>query len=128
MKKDNTDNFLIPADLPVIDWENCLLLANHKEDLAKTILNMFVVSLPETLSIINHHFNQQDWKSLGSELHKLLGGCSYAGTPRLKSVTKEAERIVREQITTTIPYLINLLNSEALLVLKDYESNPNYHL
>ncbi len=124
MNKDTT----LPLDMPVIDWENCLMLANKKEELAKTILNIFILSLPESLDIINKNLEQLEWQLLANELHKLLGGCSYAGVPRLKWVTKEAEKTAKEQNNTLAAELIALLNIEAIKVLTEYQHNKAYQL
>lgn len=128
MTKDIKLPLAIPFDTPVIDWENCKMLANGKEELAKTILNMFVVSLPESLSIINRCFEEQQWKGLGDELHKLLGGCCYAGTPRLKQITRETENAVKKQNHTILAELLAMLNVEAMHVLSEYEHNATYQI
>ena len=128
MEKDNHIQSLISINTPIIDWDNCLKLANGKDELAKTILNMFVVSLPDTLDMINTHFEHKAFNLLADELHKLLGGCCYAGTPRLKLVTRTAETAVKEGDELLVSELIKLLNFEALKILNEYQQTEAYQL
>lgn len=123
----NEISALIPENTPIIDWEKALYLADGKEDLAKLILKMFIDSLPASLSIINTYLKQNEYKLLGDELHKMLGGCGYAGATRLQVITRNAETVIKQQNLTNIEVLIDFVNQEAVKVLNEY-ANFNHKI
>ena len=75
----------------VIDLKLGIKLVNGKEDLAKEMLDMLIDELPDTVDKLQRSFKSQDFKILEEVVHKLHGGSSYCGVPRLKRAAQILE-------------------------------------
>ena len=119
------ENWLLPKnDMPsetLIDWSLSLKLANDNEELAKEMLSMLIATLPEEKSLIMDAVSKNDIATLKMVVHRLHGGCCYCGVPRLKTVVKNFETLLK---TTNI---INQQIYSELLTILDLmlESAPN---
>lgn len=114
--------------LKTIDWDLGIKLANNKSVLAKELLTLLVAELPQTRSNINQAFQQQDFKAMHQQIHKLHGACCYCGVPRLKEIVSELETKLRAKNLTNIEKLLQILNHEIEQILvafqrNDYETN-----
>ena len=120
-----TKNNALSSSTAIIDWEACLLVVGGKIELAKMMLELFTTNLPVSLSSINQHFQENAWEKLAAELHKLLGGCCYAGSTRLKESVKAAEVAVRQNSDIArIGELIEQVNQDIKQVITFYQTNP----
>jgi len=80
-----------------IIWEQCLELANDKEEVAKELLEMFVTDLPTVSEQLREAFSNQNLSDLEDIVHKLHGGSCYCGVPKLKSAAAELEKYLKTQ-------------------------------
>lgn len=75
----------------VIDLKLGAKLLNGKEDLAKNMVKLLVKSLPQEIKGLQSAYKRNDWETIKSIAHKLRGGASYCGTPRLKTACANLE-------------------------------------
>lgn len=90
--------------------------AGGKEDLAQEMLNMLLLSIPETLNLIEEAMAKGDHERLLSIIHKFHGACCYTGVPKLKKLAELIETAMKEKAS------INDIEPE-LLELQDELSN-----
>lgn len=74
-----------------IDWPTLLLLTNNKPELAKELVRMFGVELPNVRTEINKTFEREDYSQLQELIHKLHGSCCYTGVNHLKKIASSLE-------------------------------------
>jgi HPt (histidine-containing phosphotransfer) domain-containing protein len=89
----------------IIDW-NELIERMNSEAAAKQLLALFIKQLPESQTHINQHVATGNLSQLDAALHRLLGACSYAGTPKLRVVVAEFNGVVR-CMSAADPVLLN---------------------
>ncbi|MCF2863405.1 two-component sensor histidine kinase BarA [Pseudoalteromonas sp. Cnat2-41] len=99
-----------------LNWELALQRAGGKEDLAQEMLNMLLLSIPETLNLIEEAMAKDDHERLLSIIHKFHGACCYTGVPKLKKLAELIETAMKEKAS------INDIEPE-LLELQDELSN-----
>ena len=75
----------------VIDWPLALKRAGNKFNLAKSMLQGLVDSLPETKTSIASSLTAQDVEQLKVIIHKLNGACCYSGVPSLAQIVHHIE-------------------------------------
>jgi len=68
----------------VIDLALGARLIGGDKKLAKEAIMMMVNSFPEELAKLDKAYQKSDWQEVQMIVHKLRGGTSYCGTPRLK--------------------------------------------
>ena len=81
-------------DPQVLDWQQSLMLAANKEDLAVDLLKMLVDSFATELHEIEQLIELEDFPQLEHVLHRLYGATRYVGTPNLQEVTGSFEQFV----------------------------------
>lgn len=74
----------IQTESSVIDLALGARLIGADEALAKEAILMMINSFPEELMKLEQAFLTLNWYDIQEIVHKLLGGTSYCGTPRLK--------------------------------------------
>jgi two-component system sensor histidine kinase BarA len=79
----------------IIDLTIGKQLACANEDNARMLLQMLYDMMPEHERIITTAYHQNDLKTLAFEVHKLHGGVSYCGVPRLKRRIAELEATLK---------------------------------
>ncbi|MFM8454227.1 MAG: ATP-binding protein [Gammaproteobacteria bacterium] len=79
------------AELPIIDWNLSLKLANYNTGLTHELLDEFKKHIPETLEEIKLSLKNSNYKQLRNIIHKLHGSCCYVGVPKLKTLCRELE-------------------------------------
>lgn len=107
-------------NLPVIDCELAIKLAGNKKDLAKELLHLFIKNLDEEFSSIKHAYSDANYPELQKLIHKLHGAVCYCGLPRLKTVLTKLETELKSNIMSSLPSLLNQLETEVTLLLKHY--------
>ncbi len=86
------------TELPIIDWELCVTLANNKTEIAQEILSLVIEQLPQDLQTIQQAFHKKDYPELLRYVHKLHGALCYSGLPRLKQVIVTLESLLKKKI------------------------------
>lgn len=84
-------------DLPVIDWNLCVKLANNKISVAHEILLLVTQQLPNDLETIKQAQTKEDYAELLRCVHKLHGALCYCGMPRLKNAVAHLENALKEK-------------------------------
>ncbi|GAA59615.1 two-component system, NarL family, sensor histidine kinase BarA [Pseudoalteromonas sp. BSi20652] len=74
-----------------IDWPQALQRAGGKNELALEMLNMLLLSVPETLKLLVKAIDDKDCQQVLSIIHKFHGACCYTGVPKLKSLAETIE-------------------------------------
>lgn len=84
-------------ELPHIDWELCIKLANNKIEVAEEILSFVLQQLPADYLDIQSAYQKQDAAELLRATHKLHGALCYTGLPQLKQIVLEIESHLKEK-------------------------------
>jgi len=79
------------ADLPVIDAKLGVERAFGQADVWRTILDMLIKDLPESMANIEGAFTDHNLEDLRKAAHKLHGSSSYCGTPAVQNAAKMLE-------------------------------------
>lgn len=105
------------SQLPSLDWQEALRRANQKPELAQELMKIFAGELPDFLVQIEDSYAQRDIVKMQAVLHKLLGGCNYCGTLRLREFVKAFEQDVRANPEQDFQQEIDQLKQEIPQVL-----------
>jgi two-component system sensor histidine kinase BarA len=102
-----------------LDWGIALQHAGGKSELALEMLNMLLLSVPETLSLLAQAIADEDCKQVLSIIHKLHGACCYTGVPKLKSLAETIETALKSNcvLATIEPELFELQDELENLLL-----------
>lgn len=84
-------------NMPVIDWELCVRLANNKSEIAQEILAFVLQQLSADRNTIQEAYNKLDYPELLRSVHKLHGALCYTGLPRLKRIIFEFENLLKKK-------------------------------
>lgn len=95
-----------------IDWNSCLELSNHKPDLAKELLTMFIDDMPNAKNDIEKALHENNLEMLGNYAHKLHGACCYVGVPKLRAIIRELENAARQHKKANCTLLIQKMRLE----------------
>ncbi|MFC3031881.1 two-component sensor histidine kinase BarA [Pseudoalteromonas fenneropenaei] len=101
-----------PFESHILDWEQALQHAGGKGDLALEMLNMLLLSVPETIKLLQDAIAEQDLEHLLTIVHKFHGACCYTGVPRLKKLAEAIETALKQQqsLDALEPELLELLD------------------
>lgn len=102
---------------PVIDWELAIRLAGNNRDLATDMLKIFTQSLPAEMNAITQAIHAHNVTELLLHLHKLRGGVSYCGLPRLKKIITLFEKELKNNNIEQVPALFSEFENEVVLTL-----------
>lgn len=86
-----TDKWILESSNAVIDLNMGIKLVDGDENLAKEMIGMLVESFQRELKKLDKYFQQNNWDEIKSVVHKLRGGASYCGTPRLREACSRLE-------------------------------------
>lgn len=78
-----------------IDWQYALTHSNNNEDIAKSILQMFIDKLPEHINEIKSLQGNKKNELLLQAVHKFHGACCYTGVPQLRSICFKIESALK---------------------------------
>ena len=106
----------------VINWQECLQMADNREGVAREILAAFVAELPETAQAIREASQKPRSASLLSVVHRLHGGCCYTGVPNLKASAHALETALHQAQSEPVPLVSRLLD-DIDAVLLDYQKH-----
>jgi len=104
--------------LPVIDWDLAAKRAGNKK-IAEEILFLLLKRLPKDLAEILTAYRNKDYEELFFHVHKLHGAVAYCGLPRLKSVISSLETNLKNHIMDSLPSILEQLETEVHLLLKE---------
>jgi len=107
----------------VVDLELSLKHSNQNAELAKDMFMLLIQMIRDEKNNLQLHHQQCDWESLYQLNHKVYGGCSYCGIPRLLDANQQLESELQTllhsgepinnsnqiQTNTTIDHLVNEL-------------------
>ncbi len=107
-----------PFDSQRLDWPMALQRAGGKVELANEMLNMLLLSIPETLTLLEESQEKEDTAHLLSIMHKFHGACCYTGVPRLKKLAETLETALKKgsPISEIEPELFELQDEMANLL------------
>ncbi len=88
-------------DNEIIDLELGEELIGHRDGLARELLNMLAAELPKDMLLIQDAVEHNNIERLRAELHKIKGGLSHCGVPRLQTATAELEGLARNVVKVT---------------------------
>ncbi|TMN85893.1 MULTISPECIES: two-component sensor histidine kinase BarA [unclassified Pseudoalteromonas] len=86
-----------PFESSRIDWPLALQRAGGKNELALEMLNMLLLSVPETLNLLTKAIDDEDCEQVLSIVHKFHGACCYTGVPKLKSLAETIETSLKNE-------------------------------
>ncbi|MFT6386645.1 MAG: two-component system sensor histidine kinase BarA [Cellvibrionaceae bacterium] len=80
----------------VVDVKQSLIFSRNNYDLAKEMLRMLIALIQEERHQIEILFNNNQWKKLGSLVHKINGGSCYCGVPELQRQAKILDNVLEK--------------------------------
>ena len=107
-----------------IDWSLGQNLVAGDLALATTLLRMLLQELPQSQKLLKTLYQQEDWKPLEEQLHKLHGGSSYCGVPYLKEYSAQLEKIVSTRALSAIGPVFEKLNHCIDALLAEAKHDP----
>jgi len=107
------------SHLPIIDMELGAKLIGSNKEAAEEVLTLLIKILPGEIANINQFAADKNHDKLLASVHKLHGGVSYCGTPRLKKLLASLE-LTLKQNPSTYPPLLDQLNNEITLLFEHY--------
>ena len=110
-------------DMKIIDWELALKVAGNNRELANDLLALLIKNLPTDILAIQQAHADDKQSDLLQRVHKLHGGVSYCGLPRLKKLLANLEADLKKQRIDDVALLLNQLSSESSLLLKVFQTN-----
>ena len=66
-------------------------------ELAMELRKMLADGLPKVIEQLKHSFSEQEWKSLRTQIHRLLGGTSYCDVPEFRSSIQKFQTSLHKQ-------------------------------
>lgn len=79
-----------------LDLELSLTLSNGKPELARDMLGMLLADLPRDGKRIGDCCREEDFAELETTVHRLHGGASYCGVPRLKQAAAALDEMLQK--------------------------------
>jgi two-component system, OmpR family, aerobic respiration control sensor histidine kinase ArcB len=116
------DETAIDKSIKSIDLKLGTQLMNGNEEMARETLKMLVDSLPETIGKLKQLYEIEDWDQVQFETHKLNGGVSYCGVPRLQIIVKQLEDALISKDATQITMSYQDLIVEISNILSKYKN------
>jgi len=82
---------------PVIDLQLGAQIVGNEPHTAVTLIHMMLNSNHKQLPMLKRAISKRDWTMVRRLVHKLRGGVSYCGTPRLQEVSRCFEDYLTEK-------------------------------
>ncbi|CCQ10744.1 BarA sensory histidine kinase (= VarS = GacS) [Pseudoalteromonas luteoviolacea B = ATCC 29581] len=114
--KANNAPSMPPFESHLLDWQQALQHAGGKNDLALEMLNMLLLSVPETVKLLKDATDREDHEHLLTIVHKFHGACCYTGVPKLKKLSETLETALKQHVP------INDLEPELLELVDELEN------
>lgn len=78
-----------------VDLNLCLQLSNGKPDLARDMLSMLIRDLPDQKKLLINYQQGNEREELAALVHKIRGGASYCGVPKLQACSNVVDEQLR---------------------------------
>lgn len=119
----NLSNFLDKTtsyhELATFDFNLIKSQFGHDEEVAIQMVTLFLEELPKELENIQTAYRNKDWPSLQQLAHKIRGGVSYCGMPRLKEACDQLEHTLRNEKHSDYEKIYDQLIKTIALTEKD---------
>lgn len=79
------------SDLPVIDWDDALMRAAGKAELASNLMMLLIDSIDQEKADLEQAWQTQDRQALANIAHRILGASRYTGVPALRQASQDFE-------------------------------------
>ncbi len=99
-----------------IDLELGAKVMGSSKEMVIEMLSLLVRGIPEQKNNLKKALEKKDWSQFIAVVHKLHGGCSYCGVPRLQLVSHDVEdkmksgQTDRKQVEAFYKELVNAMN------------------
>lgn len=103
-----------------IDLEMGAEMFNGNTELAKKMIGTLIADLDTEVHKLNQYYKTKQWENFEATVHKLRGGISYCGTPRLKEACAKLEDHLHAGYQDLAPLLYKQLLKEIEAVKNDY--------
>lgn len=101
-----------------INWQDCVRQSSNNAQLAKELLSMFALELPQLKQKINASWEKNDINQLKFHIHKLHGSCCYCGANTLKRHLNDIENTIHSISPAEINTQIHKLYIEIEQVIR----------
>jgi len=106
----------------IIDLEKGAEMFNGNTELAKKMIGTLIADLETEMDKLDQYYKAKNWDLLEAGVHKLRGGISYCGTPRLKEACARLEDHLHAGYHELAPLLYKQLLKEIGAVKANYDS------
>jgi two-component system sensor histidine kinase BarA len=100
------------GNLPTIDYAEALKLAGNDEVLANDMRAMLIKNLAEDMPKIKQWHQQKNYAELSKTVHKLHGGASYCGVPRIRALLARIDADLKMHQLADLEELITQIEDE----------------
>jgi two-component system, NarL family, sensor histidine kinase BarA len=108
--------------LATIDWQMSIKLAGNKQEIAKELLELLVLGLPNDLQVIKELYSNQKFNQLSQYFHKMHGAICYCGLPRLKYIIHHLEIVAKTNDIHALSPMLSELEHEIQAILTSFPS------
>ncbi len=115
------------SSLPIIDWDAAIKTAGNKKEVAEELLNFLCKTLRDDVKAIHQAFADNQFKELLQRVHKLHGGVSYCGLPRLKKLLMAMETNIKKNDVADFHSLLHQLEVETERLLSEQAKVDSFH-
>jgi CheY-like chemotaxis protein len=106
----------------IIDLEKGAEMFNGNTELAKKMIGTLIADLDTEIDKLDQSYKAKNWDLLEAGVHKLRGGISYCGTPRLQEACARLEDHLHAGYHELAPLLYKQLLKEIGAVKANYDS------
>ncbi len=99
-----------PPELAVIDWDDALMRAAGKTDLAADLIMMLIDSIEQEKADLTAAWHAHDRQTLANIAHRILGASRYTGVPALRQASQDFEDKCLLNVHSQSPAQFILLN------------------
>ena len=115
-----TDNEKTVAEdtLDILDWEDALIRAANKPDLAAKLITMMLETIADEKEALSQAWQARDRYELSQIAHRILGASRYTGVPQLRRTSQNLEDkcLLNLQHTTPAQFVMLKPYYEALML------------
>ncbi|MGS2717077.1 response regulator [Eionea flava] len=83
----------------VINIEYSLSHSNNNNVLARDMLALLITMIQQEKATLLERYEQRQWEKLYQLNHKIYGGSSYCGVPKLQTSNQQLERLLQSHLT-----------------------------
>lgn len=113
----------IHSDLADFDWQQAVDKANGSESIANDMFYDFLEQLPSAFAAIQKAAEDNDWKTMQAEVHRLHGASCYTGVPKLQYLCCECEKLLKEDKPESANMCLPAIQETVETLLKNKEDH-----